>query len=61
MYKTREGERRKELQWTIKVCSLWRTIGKCIIFMAMVLCEGNHPMHKTLRQKTILISIAKDC
>lgn len=60
MYEAREGERRKELQWTIEVRLSWRTIRMCIMFMAMVLCGGNHPLHKTLRQKTTLISIAKD-
>jgi len=62
MHEAREGARRK-LQWTIKVHSLWRTIRMCIMFMAVVLCggNGNSPMHKTLRQKTTLISTAKDC
>lgn len=31
------------------------------VYMAMVLCGSNLPMHKTLRQKNMLISIAKDC
>jgi hypothetical protein len=50
MHEEREQVRRKELQWTVKVCSLRRTTKMYTIVMAMVLCVSN-PMHKPLEKK----------